>query len=274
MHRVEDSRFQKPAAPTILFSWGARAFYVGPSFRLSPHRNAVAVLAIGVDQPFGVARDPKMPGSDYRSCRTALVPPNTLHHFDIKRGRVALLYVDARSRDLEHLQGLAAERTTNASFDLSIENELIELSAQLSDGKIDWKKARFQLVDHLGARASVQIDPRTERLVQRVHAEPASRTSLAHIAGQLGISESRLMHIFKRDIGIPFRRYRLWVSMGAAIRLIRDGATLTDAALGAGFSSSAHFSASFRQMFGIEPSRLGQSIMTAAREVIHDGAKG
>ena len=263
MPPVEDSRFQKPATPTLLFSWGARALYVGPSLRLSPHRNAVAVLAIGIDQPFGVASDPAVPNVGYRSCRTALIPPNTLHHFDIKQGRAAFLYVDARSRDLEHLQSFAAERTANASFDLSIENELIDLSAQLSDRTIDWKQARCRLVEHLEARPSLRMDDRTERLVERLHADPAERTSLADIAGQLQISESRLMHIFKRDLGIPFRRYRLWVSMGAAIRSIRKGATLTDAALEAGFSSSAHFSASFRQMFGIEPSRLGQNITRA-----------
>ncbi len=258
---MEEARFQKPAASSLLFSWGARAFYVGPSLRLSPHRNAVAVLAIGVDRSFGVASDPEMPGSDYRNCRTALIRPNTLHHFDIKSGRMAFLYVDARSRDLEHLQALAAERAPNAAFDLSIENDLIDLTARLSDGKIEWKEARPQLGDYLGAGMSVRIDHRTERLVERVHAEPSSRTSLSRMARQLGLSESRLMHIFKRDIGIPFRRYRLWVSMGAALRMIREGASLTDAALGAGFSSSAHFSASFREMFGIEPSRLGRSIV-------------
>ena len=34
----------------MLVSWGARALYVGPGFGLSPHRNAVAVLAMGLDR--------------------------------------------------------------------------------------------------------------------------------------------------------------------------------------------------------------------------------
>jgi len=263
MPDMGNSRFQKPAASGLLFSWGARAFYVGPSFRLSPHRNAVAVLAIGVDRPFGVASNPKMQNSAYRSCRTALIPPNMLHHFHIGRGRIAFLYVDARSRDLEHLQALAAERTPRASFDLSVENELIELSTRLSDGVIDWKKARVELVEHLNAPAPGGIDCRIARLIEQLHAEPAARTSLASIAKELELSESRLMHIFKRDVGIPFRRYRMWVSMGAAIRMMHAGARLTDAALATGFSSSAHFSASFREMFGIEPSRLSQAIAAA-----------
>ena len=260
MPDMKDGSFQKPAASVLLFSWGARALFVGPGFRLSPHRNAVAVLAIGVDRPFGVAGNPKSTSPVYRSCRTALIPPNTLHHFDIAQGRVAFLYVDARSRDLEHLKELAAERTPRASFDLSIENDLIDVSARLSDGAIDWKQARAKIVGHLDAHAPSDVDCRVARLLERLHEDPAARMSLTSIAGEVGISESRLMHVFKRDVGIPFRRYRIWVSMGAAIRMMREGATLTDAALGTGFSSSAHFSASFRQMFGMEPSRLGRAI--------------
>jgi AraC-like DNA-binding protein len=44
--------------------------------------------------------------------------------------------------------------------------------------------------------------------------------------------------------------------MGAAILAVSAGMSLTDAAYKAGFSSSAHFSTSFRAMFGLSPSDL------------------
>ena len=47
----------------MLVSWGARALYVGPGFGLSPHRNAVAVLAMGLDGPLEVAEDARDPGT-------------------------------------------------------------------------------------------------------------------------------------------------------------------------------------------------------------------
>ncbi|HKQ16201.1 MAG TPA: helix-turn-helix domain-containing protein [Steroidobacteraceae bacterium] len=50
--------------------------------------------------------------------------------------------------------------------------------------------------------------------------------------------------------------YKLWVAMGAAVRSLQRGANLTQASLDAGFSSPAHFSSAYRQMFGMEPSRL------------------
>jgi AraC-like DNA-binding protein len=60
------------------------------------------------------------------------------------------------------------------------------------------------------------------------------------------------------DTGVPLRRYKLWIGMGAAMRAIARDDSLTTAALEAGFSSSAHFSAAFREMFGLEPSRFAR----------------
>ena len=62
---------------------------------------------------------------------------------------------------------------------------------------------------------------------------------------------------------MPLRRYKLWIAMGVAMRAIVPGESLTNAALDAGFSSSAHFSAAFREMFGMEPSRLSGGRLAA-----------
>jgi AraC-like DNA-binding protein len=50
--------------------------------------------------------------------------------------------------------------------------------------------------------------------------------------------------------------------MAAVMRAVAAGATLTDAAHGAGFSSSAHLSTTFRRMFGLTASDLLASGVT------------
>lgn len=81
--------------------------------------------------------------------------------------------------------------------------------------------------------------------------------SLPAIAGAVGLSEGRLRHLFVRDIGIPIRTYVLWSRMKVAIHgLAVGGMTLTDAAAHAGFADHAHFSRTFRRMFGVSPSIL------------------
>jgi hypothetical protein len=57
---------------------GARALYVGPGFGLSPQRNAVAVLALGLDGRLELAKDARDPGKGFYSCRTALIEPTQL----------------------------------------------------------------------------------------------------------------------------------------------------------------------------------------------------
>jgi AraC-like DNA-binding protein len=241
-----------------LYSWGARALYLGPALSLTPHRNAVAVLALGLDAPFGVANDPQQPGAGYRRCRSVFIPPNTLHHLADTRGRMAFLYVDARSHDRDKLCGLAAVRTARAAFDLSIEADLIDALRRLSNGEASWKETRETLAAHLSGPAARIIDPRIRDALARLHAAPASRIALADLAPGVRLSESRLLHLFKQAVGVPFRRYKLWIAMGAAMRTLAAGENLTAAALDAGFASSAHFSATFREMFGLEPSRLSR----------------
>ena len=78
----------------------------------------------------------------------------------------------------------------------------------------------------------------------------------SRLGKRAGLSPSRFLHLFKAETGVPLRRYRIWNRIGAASRAIAEGRTLTEAAHGAGFASSAHFSTAFRDMFGMMPSEL------------------
>ena len=55
---------------------------------------------------------------------------------------------------------------------------------------------------------------------------------------------------------MTFGQHRMRARVHAAIRSLACGETLTDAAHEAGFSSSAHLSATVRYMFGLTPSTL------------------
>ena len=54
---------------------------------------------------------------------------------------------------------------------------------------------------------------------------------------------------------MPFRRYRVWHRLRAAIREVAQGSNLTAAAHAAGFADQAHFTREFRRTFGAPPSR-------------------
>ena len=99
-------------------------------------------------------------------------------------------------------------------------------------------------------------DPRVQRVLAAIKGNPGENTPLADLAAMVHLSESRLAHLFRGDVGIPVRQYRLWARIGYALGHVKRGRSLTEAAHGAGFADSAHFCRICRRMFGSAPSRL------------------
>jgi AraC-like DNA-binding protein len=55
----------------------------------------------------------------------------------------------------------------------------------------------------------------------------------------------------KEQMGIPVRRYLLWLRLRDAIKQILNGMSFTNATHHAGFSDSAHLSRTYKQMSGM-----------------------
>ncbi len=139
-----------------LIGWGPRVLYLGPAFGLTPHRNATAVLAVALDGRLEVAADPADPDGVYRTARSVLIPPNTLHYLRIADGRMAFLYVDPLSRDLVVLNARMQDAAPRAAFDLIGEAAVIEILAGIADGRIadgDGRKTLTELLG-IGSRAA------------------------------------------------------------------------------------------------------------------------
>lgn len=239
----------------MLVSWGARALYVGPGFGLSPHRNAVAVLAMGLDGPLEVAKDARDPGTGFQRCHTALIEPNQLHFLRMTGTECAFLYVDALSRDLASLRRRCRQRGSTVSMELDGEDDLITLLAGMHRSSAGWNDTSSTLAATLGVEHG-PTDPRIASVVERLLSASAPAADTTVLAAQCGLSVSRLQHLFKATTGVTVRRFRLWARMRRAIAMAVAGATITHAALEAGFSSPAHFSAAFREMFGMAPTQL------------------
>ena len=88
----------------------------------------------------------------------------------------------------------------------------------------------------------------------------AGTVSGIKLAAMVGISASRLTHLFSQQVGIPLRRYVLWSRLQLAITRVQAGDDLTGAAHGAGFADSAHLTRTTREMFGLPPSVLSRHV--------------
>jgi AraC-like DNA-binding protein len=103
------------------------------------------------------------------------------------------------------------------------------------------------------------LDERITRVLRYIRQNIHERISAASLAGEIHLSETRFLHLFREQVGAPLRQYILWQRLAAATRLFVEGRSLKEAAFEAGFSDPAHFSRTFQQMFGAQPSSYAAS---------------
>jgi AraC-like DNA-binding protein len=243
------------SAPAMLISWGARAIYVGPGFQLPAHRNAVAVLALALKTPMRVAINARDLAQGFRLCSSVLIEPNQLHLIETGTHDHAFIYIDALSHDLAILRARCMLPGKKLSFDLSNEREVIDLLSQMPRDAQSWVNTEASLTRTLGFIRR-QNDPRIASVVNALLLSPSDTRRAEDWASNIGLSSSRFQHLFKESVGVSFRRFRLWARIRIALQHALRGASLTQAAMEAGLSSSAHLSAAFKDMFGITPSQL------------------
>jgi AraC family transcriptional regulator len=98
------------------------------------------------------------------------------------------------------------------------------------------------------------------RLVDRVKVLLASdlsrRWTLAEIAREMKGSPVYLTQVFQQVEGLPLYRYHLRLRLARALDLIAEREDLSGLAQDLGFSSHSHFSAAFKQHYGLSPAEF------------------
>jgi AraC-like DNA-binding protein len=225
-----------------------RALYVGPPLGVGFHRGAVACFALALDGRLEVSSD--SPAARSGSVGSALVGAGLRHEIRVAGARAAVLYLDATD-------ALAAQ--------LRARMRAIHPHLHVAHPGAPAFRRALERGAGLGAFPPVsprRVDPRIERVVSALRRGALLDRDVGDVARTAGLSASRFMHLFRAEVGVPFRRYRLWSRLGAAVSRFASGARWTDAALDSQFASSSHFSDAFRAMFGVSPSTLGAVALT------------
>lgn len=224
--------------------WPGHAVYRGPSLRLDAHRGSVHCLAVGLDAPFTLRADGLA-----ETVRTALIPPRTIHRVVAHGAQMLFCYIDPSSPRAKTCWDRMTDRSGGFGLTHCAENDLITLAGQ----------AEFDPLAAVGLACGSgvpTIDGRIAAAAATLRAHPARPNTAAELAAEAHLSTSRFLHLFARQAGTSFRRYRMWARMLSVGRAVAEGANFTTAAADAGFASPSHFSDTFHAMCGLTPSGL------------------
>lgn len=254
-----------------LFLWNDTSLFLGNSFESEIHSHNAVQCCFALNGRLSI-RWPDSP--QWRACTTAVIGANVSHGIANPEGPICLLYLEKSSNhfqsvlDYHCLKEGCDIKSKPLIMDLAIPAQLIKnaLKIQSSDVAISIVKDEANLLKEQCLRLvngfiekQSSIDSRISELLRYVNRYPDQLFNGAKLASRINLSESRMQHLFKQQMGIPIRRYLLWMRLRQVVQLATTGESLTQAAHSAGFSDSAHFSRTFKSMFGIVASSLFSS---------------
>ncbi|GAO44434.1 putative AraC family transcriptional regulator [Flavihumibacter petaseus NBRC 106054] len=233
------------------------AIYIGQRVQTKLHTHHAIEIAIAFDKPFLISRN----GTEFKESVCTFINADLAHQFNGQDDHHIFIYFDAES---------AVAQLLETSLNLDVFGILDYTGISINGVKnlfIDWfyddsanDKAASNLIQLLlesilgtSQRHNI-LEPRIADAIELVRSALYSEIRLEAIAAKVFLSEGRFAHLFKEQIGIPFRRYVLWCRLQAALKAIVQGRTLTQAAYEGGFADISHFSRTFTEMFGASPS--------------------
>ncbi|KQO24400.1 AraC family transcriptional regulator [Acidovorax sp. Leaf76] len=236
-----------------------KALYVGEIPATGWHCHAAPVLLIGLSGRFAL----HWGAGRAETCRSALVAAGVEHVFDPCGETVALVYLEPDSREARSLRR-PFEQLGGVVLDVAV-----PVAARST---MDAYLRHFDLpalLPCLGGDPGRPLDARVARSLQALRHPPqerperSERIARAGLAAGVQLSPSRFNHLFRAEMGVSLRSYRVWSQVRLAMAGLAVSPRLTDAALHGEFADSAHFSRMFRQTFGMTPS----SVLKPLRQV-------
>jgi AraC-like DNA-binding protein len=217
------------------------AIFSQSDYKTARHAHYAIEIVVCTKGGFSIGTD-HLEHSDITS---VIIPPNVPHSFSCIGATCNLLFVDPLS---------AIGRYLIKRYRLTSLNDILITPDDLG---LIHEKYQFN-VQHLVQQSQVNIaedvDPRILNCINAMDASVADQhLTVTKLAKASFLSESRLAHLFKEQLGISVRQCILWKKIMLVAAKSREGLSITECAHFAGFADSSHFNKVFNKMFGIKP---------------------
>lgn len=117
-------------------------------------------------------------------------------------------------------------------------------------------------VNLTGKLPRIPTDERILKALDEINRRFRTSLSVSEVAGEVFLSESRFIHLFRAECGINFSDYLLDLRLNEARRfLLSPARDIRQVANHCGFGGQSYFAACFKRKFGISPSRFRREAM-------------
>ena len=236
------------------YLWDGGFFAIGRSEGVVPaHAHHAIQIVITFEGTVGI----RGKGGDWQMGSGIAVRPDVMHSYNANGAAGAMLFVDPES-----LEGVWLRSSLRNEITLVPSSRLVTCAAELRRF-VEQPMESLQiaaLIKHCvqalntGAPPSRRLDERVTRVLAAIRAADDLRMSIEDAAAMVFLSPGRFAHLFKQQVGLPFRRYILWRKLARAVMLIGRERTIAAAAHAADFADAAHLTRTFYEMFGMPPS--------------------
>lgn len=244
------------AANFYVYLSKGRVLLIGDGLENDEHRHHALQITINLEPAeFTLRQD-----TNEFVTQGIIIHPNAPHHVTSSDSWRAVLLLDPQTQYSRQIkQRFLSENSAHSLNDddlLFCRGQFDDFDAHAQSIEVADRAISAVIERFAGPVHQTETHPRVAKALTYIHNAQGKELTLKQLAEEVFLSESRLSHLFKSEIGIPIQRYLLWYKVVQTAFNIGRGMSLTDAADEAGFADSAHFSRTFRAMFGTTPSQI------------------
>jgi AraC-like DNA-binding protein len=218
---------------------------------IDQHRHPVPSLCFSLEEPMAI-RDPDT--GEYRRCWDLLVPPEAPGPV-IRTNRRPMACAFLTAEHPAYYACLGPRPLASVPDGVPGSAKMRALMREIYDRAPSFFSVEHRFEELLSTLPGREPDPRIAQALAILRMSDTT-SSLEDIAREVCLSPSRLVHLFKEETGATFRRQRLWMRVVQSTTLGTRTNSLTDIASAAGFSDLAHYSRTFRRVFGLKPTSV------------------
>ncbi len=240
----------------ILFYFGGKVLLAHKGLVTDPHSHYAVSILISLSSPLKIVDDSEIT----REFQAVVLAPNTHHTLLAEHSDLIVLQIDPYGTDYAPIAARFGRKGIH-EIPFGDLDPVMSRCKNLFYENLNCESAKELFEDILAAvgaekPAKVSMDPRILAATERMKANLPNSISVPELAKGAGFSETRFMHVFKIQMGLPVRQYQLWLRLHEAAKLLKEGGNLTEASHAAGFADQAHLSRTFKRMFGVQPSKF------------------